>query len=81
MCFLAPRERAQCPELGMRACGSELIWPETAQMAKILDLSAKKTENVLQLGSVSMRRAEGCPVSQKMNLCLFCQLLEIGVSM
>lgn len=79
-CFLAPRERGQCPELGMRACGGELIWPETAQMAKILDLSARKTENALQLRSVNTRGAEGCPVSQKMNWCLFCQLLEIGVS-
>lgn len=49
-------------------------------MAKILDFSAKKTENVLQMRSVNMRRAEGCLVRQKMNLCLFCQLLEIGIS-
>ena len=77
---MAPRKCAQCPELGMGVCVSELIWPETAQMAKILDLSARKTENVLQLRSVNMRGAEGCPVSQKMNLCLFYQLLEIGMS-
>lgn len=49
-------------------------------MAKILDFSAKKTENVLQMRSVNMRGAEGCLVRQKMNLCLFCQLLEIGIS-
>lgn len=77
---MAPRKCGRCPELGMGVCGSELIWPETAQMAKILDLSARKTENVLQLRSVNMRGAEGCPVSQKMNLCLFYQLLEIGMS-
>lgn len=49
-------------------------------MAKILDLSAKKTENVLQMRSVNMRGAEACPVRQKMNLFFFCQLLEIGIS-
>lgn len=30
--------------------------------------------------SVNVRGAESCPVNQKMNLCLFCQLLEIGMS-
>lgn len=49
VCSLAPRWRVPCPELGVHGQGSELIWPEIAQMAKILDLSAKKTANVLQL--------------------------------
>lgn len=49
-------------------------------MAKILGLSAKKTGNVLQLRSDNTRGAVGCSLSQKMNLCLFCQMLEIGVS-